>query len=221
MRQMLRTLSVGALSLAVSCVFVQSALAELPVSFTHKTRYIQSNGSYSYWSSGTEAYTKSTLPNEWYASWSNNTLDAGAVIIRSGVYWRINRSVMGSGWPFNNCYRVWVGSNVYYHTAPTSRGGREEWHPNSGVTSTNNAVNRTYRYHAEKINRLPGAPDPYVGLRYNSNIQNRTANGSGGWLSKIRYAYTGPGSPYEPFDPNQECSQEDDLTNSDPQYVNY
>ena len=197
-----------------------AALAELPASFTHKTRYKESNGTYTYWNSGTEAYVKSTLPHEWFASWGASTLEAGAVIIRSGVYWRVNRSVLGSSWPNNNCYKGTAGSFTYYRTAPVSRGGQEEYHPNSGVTSTNTATSNTYRYHAERTSTPSGRPDRFVGLRYNSTIQNRTNSGSGGWLSRVRYAYTGSGSPGSPFDPNAECSQTDNQTSSDPTYKN-
>jgi peptidoglycan hydrolase-like amidase len=112
----------------------------------HRQRYIEPNGSYTYWISDKEGYVKSTLPNEWFVSWSNESLQAGAVIIRSGVFWRVNRSVLGSSAPNNNCYKGGSGSTLYYRTVPNTRGGE--------------------------------------------------------------------------FDPNLECSQEDDQTNSDPTYPN-
>lgn len=193
------------------------AWASLPSSYTHRQRYIEADGSYSYWSSGTETYVKSTLPHEWYASWASETLKAGAVIIRSGVYWRVNRSVNGSSWPNNNCYHGTSGTLTWYVTVPNSRGGYEEWHPNSGVASTNSATDATYRYHADRVSLPAGRPDRFVGLRYNSTVQNRTNSGSGTWTQKIRYAVVGLGAP---FDPNQQCSQEDDQTSTDPAYNN-
>lgn len=62
-----------------------SAQAILPAG-NHLIRYIQPNGSYAYYSSNKETYIKNTLPNEWIPSWPSETLKAGAVIIRSGVY---------------------------------------------------------------------------------------------------------------------------------------
>jgi hypothetical protein len=186
----------------------------------HRQRYIEPNGSYTYWISDKEGYVKSTLPNEWFVSWSNESLQAGAVIIRSGVFWRVNRSVLGSSAPNNNCYKGGSGSTLYYRTVPNTRGGEEEWIPYSGQTKTNTATDNTANYHAERVNLPSGRPDKLVGLRYNSTIQNRTESTTGGWLARVRYAYVGAGSPGSPFDPNLECSQEDDQTNSDPTYPN-
>jgi len=196
--------------------FFTSAQAIFPAG-NHLFRYIQSNGSYAYYSSNKETYIKNTLPNEWIASWPSETLKAGAVIIRSGVYWRQNRSLLGSLWPNNNCYQTGSGGTISYVTVPNSRGGYEEWLPNSMQSSTNAATNNTAFYHPERVSLPSGRPDKLVGLRYNSTIQNRTNSGSGGWIAKIRYAYLNLGSPY---DPNVQCSQIDDQTSSDPLYTN-
>lgn len=150
-------------------------------------------------------------------SWDAETLKAGAVIIRSRVYWCMNRSSLNSSWPNNNCYEGGSGSTRYYRTVPTSRGGQEQWLPNSGQSSTNSATDATHNYHAERVNQPSGRPDKLVGLRYNSTIQNRTNNTTGAWLQRIRYAYLNMGSPY---DPNVECSQTDDQTSTDPTYPN-
>lgn len=203
------------LGVVIALLPALSTAASTPQSYTHNTRYIEADGRYTYWSGGAETYVRSTLPNEWYASWSAETLKAGAVIIRSGVYWRINRSVLGSAWPNNNCQRGTSGTFTYYVTAPFSRGGYEEWHPNSGVTSTNNATDATNGYHADRLTVPSGRPDAFVGLRYGATVQNRTNTGSGTWIEKIRYANVGLGAP---IDPNQQCSQEDDLTSTDPTY---
>ncbi|HET89175.1 MAG TPA: hypothetical protein ENN99_00320 [Chloroflexi bacterium] len=194
-----------------------AAQALIPSS-NHRHRYIRPDYTYAYYETGKESYIKNTLPNEWVASWDAETLKAGAVIIRSGVYWRVNRSVLGSPWPNNNYYKGGSGSTLYYRTVPTSRGGQEQWLPNSSQSSTNSATDATYGYHAERVNLPSGRPDKLVGLRYNSTIQNRTHNATGSWLQRIRYAYLNMGSPY---DPNVECSQTDDQTSTDPIYPNY
>ncbi len=214
------TAKTGLLATALSTVFVLTsslANAALPSSFTHNTRYKEANGSFTYWTSGSESYVKDTLPHEWLLSWNLETWKAGAVIIRSGVYWRINRSVLGSGWPNNNCYQGIAGGFKYYRTAPNTRGYQEEWHPNSSNSATNQAVDQTYRYHAQLLSTPSGRPDPFVALRYAAGLQTRTYNASGTWVSKIRSAYLNQGNPY---DPNSECSQVDDQTSSNPAYPN-
>jgi len=188
------------------------------------TKYITPSYDVQIWTTSKEVYIKNTLPNEWVPGWDANALKAGAVIIRSGVYWRVNRSVLGSGWPNNNCYEGeygWPVSQHYYRTAPTSRGGEEQFVPNSSQPETNSAVDGTYGYHAERVSLPSDRPDKLVPLRYNSTIQNRTQNAAGTWLQRVRDAYLGQGAPGEPYDPNQECSQEDDQTSTDPTYVNY
>lgn len=186
----------------------------------HRHRYIRPDYTYAYYETSKEDYIKNTLPNEWLASWGNDTLKAGAVIIRSGVYWRVNRSVLSSPWPNNNCYQGGSGSTLYYRTVPTSRGGQEQWVPGSSQTSTNAATDDTVGYHAERVSQPSGRPDKLVGLRYNSTIQNRTNNTTGTWLQRIRYAYVGSEAPGSPFNPNEECSQSDSQTSTDPTYPN-
>src|ERR1700751_3394833 len=70
-------------------------------------RYIEPvTHNYSYRYTGRETYIKETLPNEWtYSASEVETLKAGAVIIRSGVWWRINRTDLASPFPQNNCYQ--------------------------------------------------------------------------------------------------------------------
>jgi hypothetical protein len=202
-------------------LLVSSPIAEALIpGYNHRHRYIRPDYTYAYYETGKESYIKNTLPNEWVPSWNAEALKAGAVIIRSGVYWRVNRSVLDSPWPNNNCYKGGSGSTLYYRTVPTSRGGQEQWLPNSSQPSTNSATDATYGYHAERVNQPSGRPDKLVGLRYNSTIQNRTNNTTGTWLQRIRYAYVGPGAPGAPFNPNQECSQSDDQTSTDPIYPN-
>jgi hypothetical protein len=192
--------------------------ASLPASYTHNTRYINSDGTYTYYTSSAEYYVKDTLPNEWYPSWTTTTLQAGAVIIRSGAYWRINRSVLGSSYPNNNCYQGTSGSFTYYRTAPQTRGGQEQWIPNSGASypTTNSATDTTNQIHADRLSLPAGRPDRFVPHRYNSTIQTRTRDCAGTtYYEKIRCAVVGYGGS---IDPNTECSQTDDLTTTDPTY---
>lgn len=211
-------LAVLGLTLLLALILSSTANALIP-GYKHHHRYINPDYTYSYYETGKEDYNKNTLPNEWYSTWDADTLQAGAVIIRSGVYWRVNRSVLDSSWLNNNCWKGGSGSTLYYRTVPTSRGGQEQWLPNSSQTSTNSAIDATYGYHAELVS--PSAtprPDNLVSLRYNSTIQNRTHNTTGNWLARIRYAYLNQGDPY---DPNHECSQIDDQTSTNPFYPNY
>lgn len=194
--------------------------ASLPASYIHNTRYIESDGSYSYWTSGTEFQVKDTLPNEWLPSWDQETLKAGAVIIRSGVFWRINRSVLNSGYPNNNCYQGTVqlsdGPFKYYRTSPQTRGGQDQWIPGSRQTATNTATDATANIHADRLTTPAGRPDRFVPHRYGSTVQNNTRNCAGTYVAKIRCAVVGFGGV---IDPCQECSQVDDLTNTDPTYT--
>ena len=204
-------------ALVMLLALTPAAQALIPAS-NHRHRYIRPDYTYAYYETGKESYNENTLPNEWVAGWDAETLKAGAVIIRSGVYWRVNRSVLGSPWPNNNCYMGGSGSTLYYRTVPRSRGGQEQWLPGSAQTPTSNAIKATAGYHAERVSLPSGRPDKLVGLRYNSTIQNRTHDATGTWLQRIRYAYLDMGSP---FDPNEECSQSDDQTSTDPIYPNY
>lgn len=206
-----------AITSALLVVCTSGALhASVPGSYTHNTRYINSDGSYTYYTSSAEYYVKDTLPNEWYPSWSAVTLQAGAVIIRSGAYWRINRSILNSAWPNNNCYQGTAGTFKFYRTAPLSRGGQEQWIPNSGQTSTNSATDSTNGIHADRLSIPSGRPDAFVPHRYNSTVQTRTRDCNfTTYYEKIRCAVVGYGGS---IDPNTECSQTDDLTNTDPTY---
>lgn len=178
-----------------------------------------------------ENYIKNTLPNEWVASWNSDALRAGAVIIRSGVYWRVNRTENDNTYPNNNChdgvYCFWAGCYIYHVKAPFSRGGDEEFIANSSNGPTNTATDATFQYHAETVNLrldLNGnpRPDKLIPLRYGSGIQNRTNDTTGSWLQRIWYAYTGAGHPGSPVNPNQECNQTDTWTRtSDPVFPNY
>jgi hypothetical protein len=191
--------------------------ASLPGSYTHNTRYINSDGSYTYYTGGSETYVRSTLPNEWIPSWSAVTLQAGAVIIRSGVYWRINRSILNTPWPNNNCSQGTSATGFkYYRTAPQTRGGQEQWIPNSSQPTTDSATDATNGIHADRISIPSGRPDAFVPHRYNSTIQTRTSTCAGAtYYEKIRCAVVGYGGS---IDPNTECNQTDDLTNTDPTY---
>jgi len=160
------------------------------------------------------------LPNEWIASWGSDTLKAGAVIIRSGVYWRMNRSIFNTPFPNNNCYKGGSGATLYYRTAPRSRGGQEQWVPGSTHPNTAAATDATVNYHAEWVTTPSGQPDKLVPHRYGSGIQNNTNTGTGTWTQRIRYAYitAAPGSPYNP---NTDCSQAAKTqSNTDPTYPN-
>lgn len=204
---------------AILLIQVPTALALIP-SDTHYVKYINADWTVSYYATSNEAYVYDTLPNEWIASWTAEALKAGAVIIRSGAYWRVNRTVLSSSYPNNNCYKVVESGLTLYVTAPSSRGGHENWIPNSRQSSTNSATDDTYQYHAERVSLPSGRPDKLVSLRYNSTIQTRTRDGSGTWLDRVRYAYTGSGHPGNPYNPNVDCSQSDDQTSSDPTYPN-
>lgn len=217
--QVFRMLVIVSFTLVFLLISSSTANALIP-GYKHRHRYINPDYSYSYYETSKEAYNQNTLPNEWYASWDADTLQAGAVIIRSGVYWRVNRSVLGSPWPNNNCYQGGSGSTLYYRTVPVSRGGQEQWLPGSSQTSTTDAIAATYGYHAERVSLPSGRPDKLVALRYNSTIQNRTHDTTGTWLQRVRYAYTGSGAPGSPFNPNNECSQSDSQTSTDPTYPN-
>lgn len=192
--------------------------ASLPGSYTHNTRYINSDGSYTYYTSGSETYVKETLPNEWFPSWAAEALQAGAVIIRSGVYWRINRSILNSSYPNNNCYKGVAGTFTFYRTAPQTRGGQEQWVPGSSAsqTATNSAVDATNSIHADRVSIPAGRPDAFVPHRYNATVQNSTQSCAGTYYQRIRCAVVGYGGS---IDPNTECSQTDDLTSTDPTYA--
>lgn len=182
-----------------------------------------------------ESYVKDTLPNEWVPSWNAEALKAGAVIIRSGIYWRVNRFRLGAGFPNNNCYQgtyCYTFTNppicINYDTkAPLQYGGVENFFPDSqyrvqGASNTNAAVNATFQYHAETLNTISGRPDQFIMLRYNSTIQNRTNGTTGGWLDRIWYAYTGAGHPGSPLNPNVNCNQTDAWTPTiNPIVINY
>jgi len=200
--------------------FLSSGTRALIPGDNHRHKYIKPDYTYAYYETSKESYVKNTLPNEWgYGSnWHDEALKAGAVMIRSGVYWRVNRSVLNSTWPNNNCWKGGSGSTLYYRTVPTSRGGQEQWLPDSSQTRTNSATDATYGYHAERVSLPSGRPDKLVSLRYNATIQNRTNQATGTWLQRIRYAVLNMDKPY---DPNAECSQEDDQTDTDPTYPNY
>lgn len=128
------------------------------------------------------------------------------MIIRSGVYWRVNRSVLNSTWLNNHCDMGGSGSTLDDRTGPISQGGEKRWLPGSGQPSTNSATDVTYGHHAGRVSQPSGQPDKLVRLRYNSTIQNRTDHATGTWLERIRYADVGPGAPGAPFHPDQECS---------------
>lgn len=199
--------------------------ASRPAFGNQNVRYINPDYTYTYYYTGLEYYVKDTLPNEWYPSWPSETLKAGAVIIRSGAYWRTNRSYLNATYPNNNCYQGTVtlsdGSLFeYYRTAPNSRGGQEQWIPNSyqaasSATATA-AVDATSGIHADRVSIPSGRPDAFVPHRYNSTIQNRTNTCTGTYVQKLRCAYVNAGNP---FDPNVECSQTDDITSTDPIYT--
>lgn len=202
------------------------AWAGAPTDLTHYTEYIEQNGTLTYWTEDAESYVRHTLPNEWFPSWSSETLKAGAIIIRSGAYWRINRSILNSPASNANCYR---GSNPYfswYVRAPNSRNPhdgliapREEYNPYVTDPRTDAAVSATGGIHAERVNTPSGRPDAFVPLLYVDTQQNRTHDWEGDWLSKIRYTYTGSGASGAPFNPNEDCSQVDSQAESDPIYV--
>jgi stage II sporulation SpoD-like protein len=195
-------------------------------------RYSSTNAAV-YWVTP-EIYVKDTLPNEWDLGWNTEALKAGAVIIRSGLYWRVHRSDLGSGGLNKNCYEGFycttiVGATVclfYYNDAPLSRGGHENFLPDShwhkkGADKTNAAVDATFQYHAERAN-ITGRPDALVPLRYGAQLQNRTQSGPGSWLDRIWYAYTGPDHPGPDENPNKDCSQTDTWNpRSDPVFINY
>lgn len=191
-------------------------------------RYINTSYSYEFWTSPMEDYVKNALPNEWIPGWGSDTLQAGAVIIRSWMYWRINRTDLDSPYPNNNCdggfFCFDPGCQYftkYNITAPASRGGKEEWNPNTSQPSTNAAVDATFQYHTETLNLISGRPDKLIALRYNSTIQNRTNQTTGSWLNRIWYAYTGSGYPGSPYNPNAQCNQTDTWTpTSDPVFPN-
>lgn len=196
-----------------------------PQSITHYTRYIREDGTLAYVASGLEEYVKDTLPHEWpLSNVSPDALQAGAVIIRSGVYWRVNRSFLGATFPNNNCYEGESGGHIWYRTAPNTRfydgkKGQEEFHPNSGDPLTDAAVDATFQYHGELLSRPTNRPDPFVGLRYAAQtITLATVNAEGDWLERIESAYSAAprGSDYNP---NSECSQVDEFT--DLQFVQW
>lgn len=168
--------------------------------------------------------SKNTLPNEWIPSWNIKALRAGAVIIRSGAYWRTNRSILQSANPYNNCHYGGAGGFIWYVKAPYSfngqqLGGHEQYIPGTAQTKTNNATNDPVNSHAEIVN-LGNRPDKLISFAYGATIANRTNQISGSWKERIQHAYLGNGHPNEPFNPNQECSQEDSLSYSDPTFPN-
>lgn len=209
------------LSLMWSSIPARDAEALVP-SGDHVIRYIEANGSYTYpILMSTSTYVRNVLPNEWLLSWSDDSLRAGATIIRSGTYWMKRRSEIGATWPNNNCWGDTSPDVNWYVTVPNSRGGYEEYVPSSNQSKSDSAEQYTSQYHAERSTTPSGRPDALVGLRYNSTVQQRTENTSGSFVDRIRYAYVGSGSQGAPYNPNQQCSQEDSQTSSDPVYINY
>lgn len=195
----------------------------------HNIRRINGDGTYTYYYMHWEYYVKDTLPNEWIRGWTPATLQAGAVIIRSGVFWRINRSYLNYGYPYNNCYQgtapLQDGSIFeYYRTVPQTLGGQEQWILNSRLDSTSAAssaaVDATQGIHAELVSIPSGRPDAFLPHRYNATIQNRTSSCAGVYYEKIRCAVLNYGSP---IDPNVECSETGsyaiDLTTTNPRYI--
>jgi hypothetical protein len=201
-----------------SLLMCNGLLASPPPTSLHYTHYTHPDGSVTVYQNGAEVYVKETLPNEWYGSWSAITLQAGAVIIRSGTFWRINRSVLNSSYPNNNCYRgSSPGLHDWYREAPQTRGGDENFIPFSGMATTNSATDSTANIHADRVTIPSGRPDAFMPHRYNSTIQTRTRDCAGAtYHEKIRCAVLDRGRPY---DPNEECSQVDDLTTTDPRYA--
>ena len=198
----------------------------------HRVAY-RSGGSLLHYEQSKDDYIRHVLPYEWMLSASDDdALRAGAVIIRSGVYWRVNRSVLFpdfqhyQGYPHNNCYMGSHNSWVYYTIAPD----QENWNPyewdeqanpgNPNQMRVQTCVNDTYGYHAEYINQPAGWPDPLITLRYNNGIQDRTIQGTGVWQALIWYAYRGDGSQGSPYNPNLVCNESTDLTNNYPIWRN-
>jgi len=209
-----------------SVISVPNHVQALIPSNQQYVRFLFSDGSFAYFYPTNEAYVKDTLPNEWIASWPIRAVRAGAVIIRSGAYWRTNRSILQSGYPYNNCYYGAAGGYPWYVKAPyqdpithQNLGGHEQYIPGSAQTRTNAATDSTLRYHAETV-ALGNRPDKLVTLLYNSTIQTRTRDGSGSWTARIRYAYNGPGHPTVPYNPNKECGEEIPISDTDPVYPN-
>lgn len=203
---------------------ISSLYASPPANnYLHWQRYRHPDGTFTVYSCGSETYVRETLPNEWYPSWDLATLQAGAVIIRSGVYWRINRSVLNTPYPNNNCYKRTSGSSTWYRETPRIESigwGQENWHPGSGgIFSTDDATNSTNQLHADRVSALPaGRPDTFVPHRYNSTVQNRTRTCTGLYYDKIWCATVNYPYASSNIDPNVECSQTDDLQYYDPTY---
>lgn len=194
-----------------------SAVQALIPDSVHKVKYIKPDNTVQYIFTTNEAYIYDTLPNEWVAGWPKKSLKAGAVIIRSGAYWRVNRTILNSPGPNNNCYKVSEAGLVLYITAPTI----ENFIPNSRMSRTTSATDSVVQYHAERVNQPADRPDRLVSLRYNDVIQTRTRDGAGSWSARIKYAYNGEGHPGNPYNPNVTCNQNDPFTNTDPVYPNF
>lgn len=192
----------------------------------HRVAY-RSGGSLLHYEQSKDDYIRHVLPYEWMLSASDDdALRAGAVIIRSGVYWRINRTTLNSGYPHNNCYQGTDNGWAYHVIDPDYENWNPwEWdeqaHPgNPNQMRVQTCVNDTYGYHAEYISQPAGWPDPLISLRYNSVIQDRTIQGTGGWQALIWYAYRGDGSQGSPYNPNLVCNESTDLTNNYPIWRN-
>ena len=79
---------------------------------------------------GFKAYVKDVLPNEWRSSWDADSLNAGAMAVKSyGWYWALHSTRKTSG---GTCYDVKDST------------GDQVYRPGSNVASTNAAVNRTW-----------------------------------------------------------------------------
>lgn len=206
-------------SSALALLFIGDiAHASPPPTSLHYARYRHPDGTFTVYRNSAEVYVKETLPNEWIASWDITTLQAGAVIIRSGAYWRINRSVLNSPYPNNNCYKRTDGGQTWYRETPryeTINWGHENFHPFSGHPNTDSATDSTSSLHADRVSVPSGRPDTFVPHRYNSTVQNRTRTCTGPYYDKIWCATVNYGGS---IDPNVECSQSDDLQYYDPTY---
>ncbi|WP_438349448.1 SpoIID/LytB domain-containing protein [Paenibacillus sp. FA6] len=74
-----------------------------------------------------DTYTKNVLPNEWYSTWKSESLKAGAIAIKTYAW-------------YNATYPRKPASDYGAHLTDKWE-NYQHYVPNSGVTSTNNAVN--------------------------------------------------------------------------------
>ncbi len=133
-----------------------------------------------------KTYVKNVLPNEWITSWPNASLDAGAMAVKSyGWYWALHST------------RTTPGGACYDVRDDTSD---QVYKPSSAVTSTSNAVDRTWGTRMTRSGNIlqahycstSTACGAWVDGNWMSQYGSRDqANAGKGYAAILKYYYSG------------------------------